>query len=160
LRGYIGTDLVQHNPRIASVRCPYTDAEIATVPALNPDVTVLHAQRADKEGNVAIEGIVGAQREAALAARHLVVTVEEIVDALPPAMNGIVLPYWLVSAVVRCPGGAYPSYAQGFYARDNAFYQRWDDIARDRDAFQAWIDRHVMETRDHAGFLQSLREAA
>ena len=116
------------------------------MPALNPDVTILHAQRADQEGNVAIEGIVGAQREAALAARCLVVTVEEIVDALPPAMNGVVLPHWLVSAVALCPGGAYPSYAHGYYARDNAFYQRWDDIARDRDAFLAWIERHVMGT--------------
>ena len=160
LRGYIGTDLVKHNPAIASVRCPYTGEAIATVPALNPDVTILHAQRADQEGNVAIEGIVGAQREAALAARCLVVTVEEIVDALPPAMNGVVLPHWLVSAVALCPGGAYPSYAHGYYARDNAFYQRWDDIARDRDAFLAWIERHVMRTADHAGFLQSLKEAA
>jgi glutaconate CoA-transferase subunit A len=86
--------------------------------------------------------------------------VEEIVDALPPAMNGIVLPHWLVSAVVACPGGAYPSYAHGYYARDNAFYQRWDDIARDRDTFRAWIGRHVLDTRDHAGFLRSLEEAA
>jgi glutaconate CoA-transferase subunit A len=160
LRGDIGTDLVAHNPRIGRVRCPYTGAELATVPALNPDVTILHAQRADAQGNVAIEGIVGAQREAALAARSLVVTVEEIVDALPPAMNGVVLPYWLVSAVVHCPGGAYPSYAHGYYARDNAFYQRWDEIARDRERFLAWIRRHVIETRDHAGFLASIREAA
>jgi glutaconate CoA-transferase subunit A len=160
LRGYIGTDLAAHNPRIGRVRCPYTDAEIATVPALNPDVTILHAQRADAQGNVAIEGIVGAQREAALAARSLVVTVEEVVEALPPAMNGVVLPHWLVTAVVHCPGGAYPSYAQGYYARDNAFYQRWDDIARDRERFLAWVRRHVIGTRDHAGFLASLTEAA
>lgn len=160
LRGYIGTDLVAHNPRIGRVRCPYTDAEIATVPALNPDVTILHAQRADAQGNVAIEGIVGAQREAALAAHSLVVTVEEIVETLPPAMNRIVLPHWLVAAVVHCPGGAYPSYAHGYYARDNSFYQRWDEIARDREGFLAWIGRHVTGTRDHAGFLASLREAA
>jgi glutaconate CoA-transferase subunit A len=160
LRGYIGTDLVTHNPRIGRVRCPYTDAEIATVPALNPDVTILHGQRADAQGNVAIEGIVGAQREAALAARTLLVTVEEVVEVLPPAMNGVVLPHWLVTAVVHCPGGAYPSYAQGYYARDNAFYQRWDEIARDRERFLAWVRRHVIETRDHAGFLASLREAA
>jgi glutaconate CoA-transferase subunit A len=160
LRGYIGTDLVAHNPRIGRVRCPYTDADIATVPALNPDVTILHAQRADAQGNVAIEGILGAQREAALAARSLVVTVEEIVEALPPAMNRIVLPHWLVTAVVHCPGGAYPSYAHGYYARDNSFYQRWDEIARDRERFLAWIRRHVIGTTDHAGFLASLTEAA
>ncbi len=88
------------------------------------------------------------------------VTVEEIVDALPPAMNGIVLPHWLVAAVVPCPGGAYPSYAHGYYARDNAFYQRWDEIARDRERFLAWIERHVLDTTDHAGFLASLKEAA
>ena len=124
LRGYIGTDLTVANPRIRSVQCPYTGEQLAAVPALNPDVTILHAQRADRAGNVALTGIVGAQREAALAARTLLVTVEEIVDELPPAMNAIVLPHWVVTAVVHCPGGAYPSYAQGYYARDNAFYQR------------------------------------
>ena len=160
LRGYLGTDLAQANPSIRSVECPFTGERLAAVPAMNPDVTILHAQRADRQGNVAIEGIVGAQREAAFAARSLVVTVEEIVDALPPAMNGIVLPHWIVSAVVHCPGGAYPSYAQGYYVRDNAFYQRWDAIARDRESFQAWMQRHVLDSRDHAAFLASLRDAA
>jgi glutaconate CoA-transferase subunit A len=160
LRGYIGTDLAAVNPRIRSVECPYTGERLATVPAINPDVTILHAQRADRQGNVALHGIVGAQREAALAARILIVTVEEIVDALPPAMNGIVLPHWVVSAVAHCPGGAYPSYAQGRYARDNGFYQRWDTIARERATFRAWMERHVLGTRDHAEFLASLREAA
>jgi glutaconate CoA-transferase subunit A len=158
LRGYIGTDLPAQNARIRSVRCPYTGEDLATVPAINPDVTILHAQRADKAGNVAITGIVGAQREAALAAKALIVTVEEIVEELPPALNGIVLPHWVVTAVCRCPGGAYPSYAHGYYARDNAFYQRWDDLARDREQFQAWMRRHVLETRDHREFLASLRE--
>jgi glutaconate CoA-transferase, subunit A len=160
LRGYIGTDLPKHNPRIRKVACPYTGEEIATVPALNPDVTILHAQRADKRGNVAIDGIVGAAREAALAAKALVVTVEKIVDELPPAMNGIVLPHFTVTAVSHCPGGAWPSYAHGHYARDNDFYLRWDAISRDRDAFSGWIDRHVRGTRDHTGFLASLRQAA
>ncbi len=160
LRGYLGTDLAQANPSIRSVECPFTGERLAAVPAMNPDVTILHAQRADRQGNVVIEGIVGAQREAAFAARSLVVTVEEIVDALPPAMNGIVLPHWIVSAVVHCPGGAYPSYAQGYYVRDNAFYQRWDAIARDRESFRAWMQRHVLDSRDHAAFLASLREAA
>jgi len=160
LRGYIGVDLVTANPAIRSVACPYTGEELATVPAINPDVTILHAQRADRKGNVAIHGIVGAQREAALAATSLVVTVEEIVDELPPAMNGIVLPHWLVSAVVHCPGGAYPSYAHGCYARDNAFYQRWDAIARDRNSFAEWMERHVLARPDHQAFLASLREAA
>jgi glutaconate CoA-transferase subunit A len=160
LRGYIGTDLVAANPRIRSVECPYTGEHLATVPALNPDVTILHAQRADRHGNVAIHGIIGAQREAALAARTLLVTVEEVVEELPPAMNGIVLPHWVVSAFAHCPGGAYPAYAQGYYRRDNAFYQCWDAISRDRKDFRAWMERHVLGSRDHAGFLASLREAA
>ncbi|MBL8273514.1 MAG: CoA transferase subunit A [Xanthomonadales bacterium] len=160
LRGYLGTDLPGVNPAIRSVTCPYTGEALATVPAINPDVTILHAQRADRRGNVALHGIVGAAREAALAARTLVVTFEELVDELPPAMNGIVLPHWVVSAVVHCPGGAYPSYAQGHYARDNAFYQRWDAIARERGAFSAWMQRHVMGSPDHRAFLASLREAA
>jgi glutaconate CoA-transferase subunit A len=160
LRGYLGTDLTAANPRIRSVECPFTGERLAAVPAINPDVTVLHAQRADRRGNVAIEGIVGAQREAAYAARALVVTVEEIVDELPPAMNGIVLPHWVVSAVAHCPGGAYPSYAQGCYPRDNDFYRRWDAIARERDDFLAWMQRHVLGSGDHAAFLGSLGAAA
>ncbi|WP_310467378.1 CoA-transferase [Sphingomonas sp.] len=144
LRGYADTDLAAVNPAIRSVRCPYTDEALATVPAINPDVTILHAQRADCAGNVAIHGIIGAQREAALAAKALVVTVEEIVDELPPAMNAVLLPHWVVSSVVHCPGGAAPSYAHGCYARDNAFYKDWDAIARDRATFSEWMDRNVM----------------
>ena len=160
LRGYIDTDLPAQNPRIRSVECPFTGEQLAAVPAINPDVTILHAQRADRAGNISLHGIVGAQKEAALAAKILLVTVEEIIDELPPAMNGIVLPHWLVSAVVHCPGGAYPSYAQGCYARDNAFYQRWDAIARDRDSFIAWMDQHVLATRDQSDFLRSLAVVA
>ena len=160
LRGYIGTDLVDANQRIRSVECPFTGEKLAAVPAINPDVTILHAQRADREGNVALQGIVGAQREAALAASALVVTVEEIVESFPPAMNSIVLPYWVVSAVAHCPGGAYPAYAQGYYGRDNAFYQRWDGIARERDGFRAWMQAHVLASSDHAGFLASLGSEA
>ena len=160
LRGYLGTDLADANPRIRSVECPFTGERLAAVPAINPDVTILHAQRADRQGNVELQGIVGAQREAAFAARTLVVTAEDVVDALPPAMNGIVLPHWIVSAVAHCPGGAYPSYAQGRYPRDNGFYQRWDAIARDRATFRAWMERHVLGNRDHAAFLKSLEPAA
>jgi glutaconate CoA-transferase subunit A len=140
LRGYIGTDLAAKNPRIREVTCPYTGERIATVPAVNPDVTILHAQRADKRGNVAIDGIVGAAREAGLAAGKL--------------------PHFTVTAISLCPGGAWPSYAQGHYARDNDFYLKWDAIARDRAQFTAWIDRHVRATADHREFLASLREAA
>ncbi|MGQ0430189.1 MAG: CoA transferase subunit A [Gammaproteobacteria bacterium] len=160
LRGYIGTDLPKHNPRIRSVRCPYTHEDIATVPAINPDVTILHAQRADRHGNVWITGITGATREAGLAAAKLIVTVEELVDEFPPAMNNVVLPHFTVTAVAHCPAGAWPSYAQGHYARDNDFYLRWDAIARDRAQFEAWIDRHVRGTRDHGEFLRSLQGRA
>ena len=156
LRGYIGTDLARENRSIRSVSCPYTGEAIATVPALNPDVTILHAQKADRQGNVLLRGIVGAQKEAALAAKALVVTVEEIVDDLAAPMNAVVLPRWVVSAIACVPGGAYPSYAQGYYARDNAFYLAWDEIARDRARFTDWIDRHVRGTADHAAFLRSI----
>ena len=160
LRGYLDNDLDHVNPRIRRIECPFTGERLAAVPALNPDVTILHAQRADRAGNVALHGIVGALREAAMAASRVIVTVEEIVDVLPPAMNAIVLPHFIVSAVVHCPGGAYPSYAHGFYARDNAFYQQWDAIARNREVFQAWMQRHVLETADHAAFLASLEKRA
>jgi glutaconate CoA-transferase subunit A len=156
LRGYIGTDLARKNATIRSVTCPYTGEEIATVPALKPDVTILHAQKADRQGNVLLRGIVGAQKEAALAAEALVITVEEIVDDLEAPMNAVVLPHWVVTAIACVPGGAYPSYAQGYYSRDNAFYLAWDEIARDRLRFVEWIDRHVRGTADHAGFLRSI----
>jgi glutaconate CoA-transferase subunit A len=160
LRGYLDNDLGAANPRVRRVECPFTGERLAAVPALNPDVTILHAQRADRAGNVALHGIVGAAREAAMAASKLIVTVEDIVDALPPSMNGIVLPHWIVTAIAHCPGGAYPSYAHGFYARDNAFYQQWDAIARDRETFLAWMREHVLGTADHAGFLASLARKA
>jgi glutaconate CoA-transferase subunit A len=160
LRGYIGTDLPSVNARIRSVQCPFTGELLAAVPAINPDVTILHAQKADRAGNVSLTGIVGAQREAGLAASRLLVTVEEIVDELPPAMNAIVLPHWVVTAVAHCPGGAYPAYAHGYYARDNAFYQAWDSISRERESFRTWMECHVLGSRDHRGFLASLRSAA
>jgi glutaconate CoA-transferase subunit A len=157
LRGYIGTDLPGVNPDIRHVTCPYTGEALATVPAINPDVTILHAQKADRRGNVLISGILGAQKEAGLAAARLIVTVEEIVDELDAPMNAVVLPHWIVTAVAHVPGGAWPSYARGYYPRDNAFYIAWDDISRDRAAFTAWIDRHVRGTTDHGAFLASLR---
>jgi glutaconate CoA-transferase subunit A len=106
---------------------------------------------------VLLHGIVGPQMQAALAADTLVVTVEEVVDDLGAPMNAIVLPHWVVTAVACVPGGAWPSYAQGYYARDNAFYQAWDGIARERDAFDRWIAHHVLGSEDHAALLRSLR---
>ena len=146
LRGYIGADLPKVNPNIKSVTCPFTGEVLAAVPAIRPDVAIIHALRADRKGNVLLEGIVGVQKEAVLAAKRSIVTVEEIVDELnPPSPNSVVLPTWAVTAVALVPGGAFPSYAQGYYTRSNAFYIAWDEIARDRDSFLAWIDEHVMK---------------
>jgi glutaconate CoA-transferase subunit A len=160
LRGYLGNDLPAVNDQVRSVTCPYTGESVATVPALRPDVTILHAQKADRKGNVLLRGIVGAQKEAALAAHVLLVTVEEVVDDLEAPMNAIVLPHWVVSAVSCVPGGAWPSYAHGYYARDNAFYREWDAIARDRGTFTRWMEQHVAASTDHGGFLRSIRGGA
>jgi glutaconate CoA-transferase subunit A len=146
--------------RAKALDCPISGEPLMAVPAINPDVTILHAQQVDAEGNVLIRGIVGANKEAAMAARCLIVTVEERVDRLRADMNAVVLPRWLLTAVCVVPGGAYPSYAQGHYPRDNAFYLAWDEIARDRQAFRKWMDRHVLAVRDHAEFLRALKVAA
>jgi glutaconate CoA-transferase subunit A len=140
LRGYRGTDLPLHTATIKPITCPFTGEQLTAVPALNPDVTVIHAQRADRAGNVQLWGITGIQKEAVLAASRSLVTVEEIVDELEPLPGAIVLPGWVVTAVAVAPRGAAPSYAQDYYDRDNAAYQAWDAISRDRDAFTAWLD--------------------
>jgi glutaconate CoA-transferase subunit A len=144
-RGYKGVDLPKVNPAIRSVSCPYTGEVLATVPAIRPDVAIIHAQRADRAGNVMIEGIVGVQKEAALAARRAIVTVEEIVDDFGPrSPNATILPAWTITAIAHVPGGAFPSYAHGYYKRANAFYKAWDAIARDRETFRKWMDENVM----------------
>ena len=144
-RGYQGSDLIGVNPNIRFIQCPFTGEQLAAVPALRPDLTIIHAQRADRTGNVFIEGIIGVQKEAALAAAQVIVTVEEIVDDLRvPSPNSTVLPYWTVHAIVEAPGGALPSYAHGYYRRDNAFYTAWDAIARDRELFLDWMQKHVL----------------
>jgi glutaconate CoA-transferase, subunit A len=152
LRGYVGTDLPAHTANVASVTCPFTGEDLTAVAALTPDVAIIHAQRADRAGNVQIWGITGVQKEAVLAARRSIVTVEEVVDSLDdlpaaapePGPGAIVLPSWVVTAVAEVPGGAYPSYTDGFSVRDNEFYKAWDAISRDRDAFRAWLDEHVI----------------
>jgi len=125
---------------------------------VRPDVAVIHAQQADKKGNVLIWGIVGVQKEAVLAARSSIVTVEEIVEKLEPAPNACVIPNWVVTAVCEVPGGAHPSYAQGYYERDNAFYQNWEKISRSRESFQKWMKRHVLDTSSFAEFQRILAE--
>ena len=142
LRGYIGTDLPKHTDTIKTVECPFTGEVLAAVPAINPDVGIIHAQRADRAGNVQIWGLLGVQKEAVLASARSIVTVEEIVDELPQVPGAIVLPSWVVSAVCHVPNGAHPSFAMGFSGRDNSFYKAWDAISKDRDAFTV-VDRQA-----------------
>jgi glutaconate CoA-transferase subunit A len=154
LRGYSG-DLPKHT-RVARVTCPFTGEELAAVPSLRPDVAIVHAQQADIRGNVQLWGILGVQKETVLAATRSIVTVEEIVDEFEPRPGAIVLPSWVVDAVSLAPGGAHPSYAHGYYDRDNDFYVGWDEISRDRDRFLAWMQRHVLDTPDVIAYHASL----
>lgn len=156
LRGYAGTDLPKHNDRIRFITCPFTQERLAATPSIRPDVTIIHAQKADRHGNVLLWGILGVQKEAVLAAKRVVVTVEEIVDELAAPPNACVLPRWLISAVSLVPGGASPSYALGYYERDNRFYKAWDGIARDRSTFIEWMQRHILKTADFAEFRRTL----
>ncbi|WP_214411297.1 CoA transferase subunit A [Sphaerisporangium fuscum] len=146
LRGYRGTDLARRTGTVSTVRCPFTGEELAAVAALNPDVAVIHAQQADRHGNVQMWGLTGVQKEAALAAGRVLVTVEEIVDELEPRPGGVVLPGWVITAVAHVPGGAHPSYAAGYSVRDNDFYQAWDPISRDREKFTAWIQDNILDS--------------
>ena len=163
LRGYLGSDLPKHNPNVKFIDCPFTGERLAALPSIRPDVSIVHAQKADRQGNVLLWGVTGVQKEAVLAAtRAAIVTVEEIVDRLEPpkgAKNAIVLPHWVIKAVAPVRGGAFPSYALGYYPRNNAFYKQWDPIARDRDTFTAWIDRHIRGTANFSEFKRSLEEA-
>lgn len=145
LRGYAGTDLAKVTDSIAPVVCPFTGERLTAVSALNPDVTVIHAQRADREGNVQLWGILGAQKEAVLAAKRAIVTVEEIVPELDPRPGAILLPHWVIDWVCEVPGGAAPSYAAGYTDRDNGFYRDWDAVSRDRERFGEWIAANVKE---------------
>ena len=146
LRWYQGTDLPLVTPNIKPIVCPFTGERLTAVPALNPDVAIVHAQRADSDGNVQIWGITGIQKEAVLAARRSLVTMEEIVPELDPRPGAVLLPSWAITCVSAVPGGSRPSYAPGYYERDNDAYVRWDAVSRDRDAFLAWMDRNVLET--------------
>lgn len=160
LRGYTGSDLPRVNPRIRSITCPFTGEVLAATPAVRPDVTVIHAQKADDKGNVLLWGILGVQKEAVLAARRAIVTVEERVRSLDAPPNACVLPAWAVTAVCQVPGGATPSYAHGYYERDNVFYRHWDAISRNRELFSAWMRRHVLETENFEQYLALQRDAS
>jgi glutaconate CoA-transferase, subunit A len=142
LRGYAGTDLLQHS-NVRMIQCPFTGEELAAVQALRPDVAIVHAQEADREGNVQLWGIPGVQKEAVLAAKRALVTVERIVDELEPRPGGVIIPGWVIDAVAEAPGGSRPSYSMDISDRDNDFYRAWDEISRDRDRFTAWMEEHV-----------------
>ena len=157
LRGYVGTDLPKVTTTIAPITCPFTGEELMAVPALNPDVAAIHAQQADRRGNVAIWGISGIQKEAALSARRVIVTVEEVVDELEPHPFQVVLPSVAVNVIAVEPMGAHPSYADGYYDRDNAFYEAWDPVSRDRGRFREWMERHVLGTGSFGEYLESVR---
>ena len=159
LRGYEGGDLPART-RVGRVTCPFTGEELAAVPAHRPDVGIVHAQQADRHGNVQLWGILGVQKETVLASARSIVTVEEVVDELEPRPGGVVLPGWVVDAVAVAPGGAHPSYAHGYYDRDNDFYVRWDAVSRDRDRFRDWMQRHVLDTADVGAYHASLAEEA
>ena len=146
-RGYRGVELTRVNPAIKFITCPFSGEELAAVPALRPDVAVIHAQKATQRGDVLIEGITGVQKEAVLAAKRSIVTVEEIVDTFEDIhVNALVLPAWTVTSVVKVPGGAHPSYVHGVYSRDNASYLDWDEISSDRERFLSWMNDHVLKT--------------
>jgi glutaconate CoA-transferase subunit A len=154
-RGYIGGDLPKVNAKIKHVTCPFTGEQLAAVPAHRPDVAVIHAQRADKAGNVMLEGVLGVQKEAVLAAKRAVITVDR-------SLNACILPYWTVGYIAEVPGGAFPSYAQGYYPRNNSFYKEWDGIARERDSFLTWMKENVLDKGPEvfAEHVRKFRQAA
>jgi glutaconate CoA-transferase subunit A len=143
MRGYLGTDLAKLT-RVAPITCPFTGEQLVAVPALRPDVALIHAQEADREGNVQLWGIPGVQKEAVLSADRSLVTVERVVDRLQPRPGGVVIPGWVIDAVAEAPGGSYPSYSLGLTSRDNDFYRRWDKLSRDRDEFTEWMQVNVL----------------
>jgi glutaconate CoA-transferase subunit A len=146
LRGYAGTDLATHSDAVAFVDCPFTGRRLTAVRALNPDVGIIHAQQADRSGNVMLWGLTGVQKEAVLAAKRAIVTVEELVPELEPRPHSVVLPAWVVDAVAVVPGGAWPSYAAGYSVRGNDFYAEWDAVSRDRERFVEWMRTNVLES--------------
>jgi len=162
LRDYAGTDLPRANDRIKAVACPYTGEALATVPALNPDVTIVHAQRADAQGNAQIWGLLGVQKEAAFASRRVIVAVEELVDesVIRADPNRTVIPAMIVDAVVVEPWGAHPSYAQGYYDRDNDFYVAWESISRDAKKLERYLDEFVHAVPDRAAYVAKQPELA
>ena len=158
LRSYLGSEMPRVNEQIKMVQSPYGDDVVAVVPPLNPDVAIIHAQRADQQGNTHLWGLLGAQKEVAFASRKVIVVVEEIVDEsiIRSDPNRTLIPGLIVDAVVQVPYGAHPSYVQGYYDRDNAFYLQWDELSRDPERVGAWLDEWVYGLADHAAYMCKL----
>jgi len=161
LRDYMGSDLPRVNPLIKTVVCPFTGEELAAVPALNPHVAIIHAQRADENGNAQIWGLLGVQKEAAFASKHVIVVVEEIVSesVIRSDPNRTLIPGLIVDAVVHEPFGCHPSYAQGFYDRDNDFYVSWREISQNEQQFNSYLNEWVFGVRDRAEYIARLGDA-
>lgn len=160
LRSYRGSDLPKVNPNIRTVACPFTGEELNAVPALHPDVTIVHAQRADANGNAQIWGLFGVQKEAAFAAKRVIVVVEELVDeqVIRADPNRTIIPGMIVNSVVVEPYGAHPSFAQGYYDRDNDFYIKWDAISKDEKSIQTYLDEWIYGLPDRAGYVKKMGE--
>lgn len=158
-RGYAGTHYSRVNAKIRSVVCPFSGEKLTAIPALKPDLTIIHAQRADRAGNIWLRGIQGVQKEAVLAAQNTIVTVEEVVDSVDESDGGTVIPRWAISAVCEVPLGAFPSYAEGYYDRSNAFYQEWARISRDYDDFRRWMSRFVLGSDNYQDYLAMIKDA-
>jgi len=157
-KGYQGTSYPEVNSNIRFIDCPFTGETLTAVPSILPDLAIVHAQKADKQGNIWLKGIVGVQKEAILAAKQSVVTVEEIVDHLDEGQGGIVIPRWVIDCVSCVPMGAFPSYTEGYYNRSNDFYIKWDSISADRDNFKDWMHEFVLCTKDFSEFITKLRK--
>jgi glutaconate CoA-transferase subunit A len=159
LRSYIGADLAEANPKIQFTQDPYSSDQIAVVPPLNPDVTIIHAQRADSQGNTQMWGLLGMQKEAVFAAKKVIVVVEEIVDeqVVRSDPNRTIIPHIIVDAVVHQPYGAHPSYVQGYYDRDNKFYLNWDKISRDPEMVEKWLEEWVYGLEDWDAYFEKLK---
>lgn len=158
VQSYLGSDLPTVNPQIRSVTCPYTERSIATVPALNPDIAIVHAQRADADGNAQVWGITGIQKETAFAAKNVIVVVEELVDStvIRSDPNRTLIPGMVVDAVVVEPFGCHPSYVQGYYDRDNDFYVAWGDISRDPSSLDRYLDEWIYGVGSRTDYVEKL----
>ncbi len=158
LRTYQGTDLPKVNPSLKPITCPFTGETLYAVPALAPDVAILHAQRADASGNAQVWGLTGVQKEAAFAAKKVIVAVEEIVDeeTIRADPNRTMIPGVIVDAVVEEPFGAHPSFVQGYYDRDNDFYVAWEDIGKTEEGLKAYLDEWVYGVEDRSGYVEKL----